>query len=143
MAYTRPQIKEFVEKELVGDKPEVFFFMIRSLDDDRVIGEIGLDEVDWVHGETFVGISIGERDLWGKGYGTDAMRIVLRYAFTELNLERVTLTVFEYNPRAMRSYEKAGFTVEGRLKKMLLRGGRRWDEFFMGILRREWELLQE
>jgi RimJ/RimL family protein N-acetyltransferase len=143
MPYTRAQIKEFVDKELVGDNPNMFFFMIRSLDDDRVIGEVGLDGVDWVHGDTFVGISIGEKDLWGRGYGTDAMQIILRYAFTELNLERVTLTVFEYNPRAIRSYQKAGFKVEGSLKKMLLRGGRRWDEIFMGVLRREWELLKE
>jgi RimJ/RimL family protein N-acetyltransferase len=143
MPYTKGQIKAFVDKELLGENPSLFFFMIRNLEDDRVIGEVGLDGVDWVHGDTFVGISIGDKDLWGKGFGTDAMQVILRYAFTELNLERVSLTVFEYNPRAVRSYQKAGFKEEGRLKQMLLRGGRRWDELYMGILRREWELLQE
>jgi RimJ/RimL family protein N-acetyltransferase len=66
------------------------------------------------------------------------MRVVLRYAFQELNLRRVSLTTYEYNPRAIRSYEKAGFIHEGRARKFLLREGRRWDLLFMGVLREEW-----
>ena len=69
---------------------------------------------------------------------TDVMNVMLRYAFTEVNLKRVTLTVFEYNPRAIRSYEKAGFHHEGRLRGLLNREGKRYDELFMGILREEW-----
>lgn len=138
MAYTKSQIKEFVEGELTGDRQDVFFFMIRSLADDRIIGETGLDGVQWNHGETFVGISIGEKALWNQGYGTDAMQVLLRYAFSELNMQRVSLTVFEYNPRAIRSYEKAGFVIEGRERGRVLRGGQRWDMLYMGILREEW-----
>ena len=67
------------------------------------------------------------------------MGVLLRYAFAELNLRRVSLSVFEYNPRAMRSYEKAGFVVEGRRRQALNRDGRRWDVIHMGILREEWE----
>ena len=66
------------------------------------------------------------------------MRVILRYAFQELNLYRVTLGVFEYNKRAMRSYKKAGFSIEGRIRGEVLRQGRRWDTFIMGILRKEW-----
>jgi RimJ/RimL family protein N-acetyltransferase len=66
------------------------------------------------------------------------MRVILRYAFTEMNLQRITLGVFEYNPRAIRSYEKAGFKVEGILRQYLHREGRYWDEIMMGILREEW-----
>jgi RimJ/RimL family protein N-acetyltransferase len=90
-----------------------------------------------------VGIGIGEREYWGKGYGKDAMRIMLRYAFMELNLHRVSLNVYEYNPRAIRSYEKAGFTVEGRQRQALNRDGRRWDMIYMGSLREEWKRLNE
>jgi len=118
-----------------------FAFTIHTLADDRLIGIIDLDVTHWVNGDAYVGIGIGERDLWGKGYGTDAMRVMLRYAFRELNLHRVTLTVFEYNPRAIRSYEKAGFVVEGRLRGWINREGRRWDMIHMGILREEWETL--
>ena len=85
-----------------------------------------------------MGIGIGERQDWNNGYGTDAMQVILRYAFMELNLRRVTLNVFEYNPRAIRSYEKAGFRHEGRIRQYLNRDGQRWDILYMGILREEW-----
>jgi len=76
---------------------------------------------------------------WGKGYGTDAMRVLLRFAFTEINLHRVSLTVFGYNPRAIRSYEKAGFVVEGRARQRLRRDGQWWEVVYMGILKDEWK----
>jgi RimJ/RimL family protein N-acetyltransferase len=117
--------------------------MIRALDGDRLIGFVGLGGIQWNNGDAFVGISLGERQDWGKGYGTDAMRVLLRYAFDELNLHRVSLDVFEYNPRAIRSYEKAGFTVEGRCRQYLHREGKRWDLIFMGILREEWEQMEK
>lgn len=142
LTYSAPALRSFMEKELDG-KENLFPFAIRALDDGRVVGEVGLDGVDWARGDTFVGIGIFERELWGKGYGTDAMRLVLRYAFQELNLRRVTLDVFGYNPRAVRSYEKSGFRHEGRLRQLLFRDGQRHDLIFMGILREEWEALQE
>ena len=131
--------KDWIEKNQENEKPDQFSFAIRTLEDDRLIGDIGLDGIQWTHGDTFVGIGLGEREYWGKGFGTDAMQVILRYAFTELNLHRVSLNVFGYNPRAMKSYEKAGFKFEGRMRGMLHRDGRRWDIVFMGILREEWE----
>jgi RimJ/RimL family protein N-acetyltransferase len=139
-AYTHSTraVKSWIEKESQQVPPPLVFF-IRTLDEDRIIGDIGLEPVKNSHGDAFVGIGIGERACWGKGYGSDAMRVILRYAFTELNLHRVTLDVFEYNPRAIRSYEKVGFKHEGRARGVLHRDGRRWDLIFMGILREEWE----
>jgi RimJ/RimL family protein N-acetyltransferase len=128
--------QKWFEKDYEDEKCQAF--AIRTLEGDRIIGEIGLDGIRWTHGDCFVGIGLGEREFWGKGYGTDAMRIILRYAFTELNLQRVTLDVFEYNPRGVRSYEKVGFVHEGRERGTLLRDGRRWDLIFMGILRADW-----
>ncbi len=128
--------KEWVEKQI---EKEIFYgFTIRPLADDRVVGELGLGGLRWNHGDAFVGIGLGDRADWNKGYGTDAMHLILRYAFLELNLHRVSLGVFEYNPRAMRSYEKAGFKPEGRMRGTLHRDGRRWDDIFMGVLRSEW-----
>ena len=139
-AYTNSvrAIKTRIEKE-IEQVPPASMFLIRTLEDDRLIGDVGLDPVRDGHGDTFVGIAIGEREYWGKGYGSDAMRVILRYAFTELNLHRVSLNVFEYNPRAVRSYEKVGFKHEGRSRSVLHRAGRRWDLIFMGILFEEWE----
>ena len=131
-----------MEKNLEEPSLESYDFSIRTLAEDKLIGEIGLEVVDWSGRDAFVGLGIGETEYWSKGYGTDVMNVLLRYAFTEINLKRVTLTVFEYNPRAIRSYEKAGFRHEGRLRRLLNREGRRWDELFMGILREEWLEMQ-
>ena len=130
----------FFEKMIKDDSPAHHFFSIRALEDNRLLGDINLDVVnDWGSRDSFVGLGIGNRTDWGKGYGTDAMKIILRFAFTEINLRRVTLTVFEYNPRAVRSYEKAGFRHEGRLRGALLRDGKRWDMLYMGILAEDWK----
>ncbi len=132
--------KEWFEKDLVEQqKNDELFFLIRTLEEDLTIGLIGLDGIQWVHGDAWVGIGLGEREYWGEGYGTDAMRILLRYAFEELNLHRLSLSVFEYNSRAIRSYEKVGFVIEGRVRQFLNRDGRRYDMIFMGILRDEWK----
>jgi RimJ/RimL family protein N-acetyltransferase len=131
-------IKEFIEKALEEDSPANHYFTIRALDDNRLLGDINLDVINWGARDSFVGIGICNREDWGKGYGTDAMNIILRFAFTEINLRRVTLSVFEYNPRAIHSYEKAGFRHEGRVRGALLRDGKRWDIFYMGILYEEW-----
>jgi RimJ/RimL family protein N-acetyltransferase len=132
-------ITEWIEKDQEKEGQRGIEFQINTLEDDRAIGFIGLFVPVWQHGDAWVGIGIGEREYWGKGYGTDAMRLVLRYGFQELNLHRVTLGVFSYNPRAIRSYEKAGFTVEGRERSILQRDGSRADIIIMGILRQEWE----
>lgn len=137
---TRVSEQEFERFLVDNPRTDVFYFNIRTLPEDRLIGDIGLDIVRWSHGEALVGISIGDRDFWGKGFGTDAMQVILRYAFQELNLRKVSLSVYSYNLRAVRSYEKAGFRHEGRERQVLLRAGQRWDVLFMGILRSEWEL---
>jgi RimJ/RimL family protein N-acetyltransferase len=132
------KLKDWFEKDLEKDATHEMFFTIRTLESDEVIGFIGLFELSLQHGDTLVAIALGERKFWGKGYGTDTMRVLLRYAFNELNLRRVGLIVFEYNPRAIRSYEKVGFVHEGRFRGAIQRDGRRWDFLFMGILREEW-----
>lgn len=135
MLATPKQVQAYFEKP---DK-DSYFFGIHALADDRLIGDIALDGIDWAAGNAWLGIGVGDRDYWGKGYGTDAMQVMLRFAFQEMNLHRVTLNVFEYNPRAIRCYEKVGFKHEGRLRGCLNRDGRRWDLVHMGILHNEWE----
>ena len=131
-------IKDSLEKDLEQDHADVFYSNIRTLEEDQLIGFVALFEIFWNHGDAWVAIGLGEADYWGKGFGSDAMQLVLRYAFHELNFHRVTLCVFEYNPRAIRSYQKVGFVEEGRIRGEFLRQGTRWDLIFMGILREEW-----
>jgi RimJ/RimL family protein N-acetyltransferase len=129
---------KWMEEEIGEVSPAIYCFSIRTLAEDKLIGELALDVVTWPGRDAFVGLGIGETEYWGKGYGTDIMNVLLRFAFTEVNLRRVTLSVFEYNPRAIRSYEKAGFRHEGRTRKVLNKEGQRWDVLYMGILRDEW-----
>ncbi len=136
--YSVRQITEWVEQDQNKVSSNSYFFGIRILENDRLVGSCGLFGELFPHADGFVGIGIGERELWSKGYGSDAMKLVLNYAFQELNLRRVSLSVAEFNSRAIRSYEKAGFSLEGRVRGRLQREGRHWDMLFMGILRDEW-----
>jgi RimJ/RimL family protein N-acetyltransferase len=137
------QATKYFEKDTEEITPDAHFFGVRTLADDALIGEMGLEVINWSGRDAFLGLSIGERENWGKGYGTEMMRLVLQFAFLEVNLRRVTLTVFEYNPRAIRTYEKTGFRHEGRMRKSLHKEDRRWDMLVMGILREEWLEMQK
>jgi RimJ/RimL family protein N-acetyltransferase len=129
-------LQDEFEKRLEDQKGLVF--RIYTIGDDKQIGFVGLFGFDWANGNSWVGIGIGEREYWGKGYGTETMTLILQFAFTELNLHRVSLGVFEFNARAIKSYQKAGFVIEGRERKFMNREGRRWDIIDMGVLRDEW-----
>jgi RimJ/RimL family protein N-acetyltransferase len=143
LLWSSKKLKEMLEKDLDADIPKILDFGIRTLAEDKLIGFVGFDDLNWTDRDAFVAIGIGEADFWSKGYGSDAMRLFLRYGFGELNLHRISLTVFAQNPRAIHSYEKCGFQHEGCMRECILRDGQRSDMFFMGILRREWEKLEQ
>lgn len=136
--YSVKKLIEWTERDQEKDPPGFYYFAIRTLEGECMIGTSGLGGDSFNHGEAFVGIGIGDRELWSKGYGTDAMNVTLRFAFQELNVRRVSLSTSGFNPRAIRSYEKAGFVHEGRERKWIHREGQRWDMVYMGILRDEW-----
>ncbi|HLF27178.1 MAG TPA: GNAT family protein [Anaerolineae bacterium] len=138
---SRPRLAARVKEDLAKTSPDENYFAIHTLGDDRLIGDVGLWIPSWIHADAWVGIAIGERDYWGRGYGTDAMRVILRYAFTELNLHRVSLSVLASNARALRSYAKAGFTLEGRARHISRWDGEWYDDVYMGILRNEWRAI--
>ncbi len=124
--------------------PDAFLFAIRPLSGlssatDALLGLLEFDGVDWPNRTTFVSVGIGEAANRGRGYGGDAMRVGLRFAFHELNLYRVCLTVFSYNDSAIALYERLGFAREGCYRQHLERDGRRYDMYLYGLLRPEWE----
>jgi RimJ/RimL family protein N-acetyltransferase len=137
------KIREWFDQQAEGGpKPERFSFSVRTLEGDRYIGFLGL-WVDLIQSEAWVGLGIGEREFWSKGYGSDMMKLCQNYVFSELGLQRLSLGLHEYNPRALRSYEKCGFRLEGRTRKDLMREGKRYDSLWMGILREEWLQMQQ
>jgi RimJ/RimL family protein N-acetyltransferase len=131
--------QEWYRSQQEKDRPGSYGFLIQTLADDRLIGMTGLFGADNQHHDAWVAIGIGEREYWGKGYGSDAMNLILGFGFLELNLHRVNLLTFSYNSRAIRSYEKVGFVHEGVARRTIKRYGKRFDFVLMGILRSEWE----
>jgi RimJ/RimL family protein N-acetyltransferase len=129
---------EKLEKQMEEDK-NLYHFMIRAREDDRLIGKAALIRIEWTNGNCFLQIGIGAAEDRRKGYGTQAMQLLLRFAFAELNLFRVTAAVPEYNEGAIALMRKLGFTEEACRRSALERDGRRWDLYVFGLLREEWQ----
>jgi len=134
--------------ELTMEKEREWFEGLRA-DPDRVvwcieaegrpIGTLGLHEIDETLGRATLGISIGEKDYWGRGYGREAIRQALAYGFGELELRRIELNADEDNARAIRCYERCGFQREGLLRAYRLRNGQAVNGLVMSVLREEFE----
>lgn len=105
----------------------------------KLIGSSAFFDIEWRNRSSEFGIMIGEKDYWNRGYGTEAVRLLLRHGFETLNLNRVFLRVFEDNPRAIRAYEKCGFVHEGRQRQAEWRENHYIDVLVMSILREEWQ----
>jgi len=126
------------ERMLGGQGKEGYHFVMCLLEDGRSIGIISLFDLDYVNGKAGMGIVIGEKSLWGKGYGTDGLNALLDFGFGELRLERIWLEVDDFNARAQRSYEKCGFKLEGTERHAMYRAGRHHDLYLMSMLRADW-----
>ena len=107
--------------------------------DGRHIGNTGLHQASSENRSADLGIMIGEKECWGRGYGTDALRTLVRFGFEEMNLNRIALDVYDFNERAIASYLKTGFVEEGRRRKDIYREGRYFDVVMMSVLRDDWE----
>jgi len=133
---TQAEIERFFQVRMLA--PDALAYTIVELPYWRQIGFTTFSSLDPDNGSVLFHITIGERDAWGRGLGTEATELMLNHAFERLVLHRVGLTVFSYNLRAIRAYEKAGFKIEGRLRDAIIRDGRYFDEVQMGILATEW-----
>lgn len=101
------------------------------------LGNIGLHRINWKDRNAEVGIVIGKKEDWDKGYGTDAVLTLLDFAFNRMNLHRIYLRVWDFNLRAIKSYEKCGFKKEGILREGHFDNGKYHDVVMMGILKEE------
>ncbi|MEW5825330.1 MAG: GNAT family protein [Candidatus Bipolaricaulota bacterium] len=133
----RPETEEEIADDIEHDRDSstTFSFGIRRKSDDALIGTVGLFDVEWANRTAWVGIGLGERSDWGHGYGREAMQILVDYAFEELNLHRLQLTVIDYNPRAIAMYEHLGFVHEGTYREFGERDSKRYDLLLYGLLR--------
>lgn len=136
LPFNKIREKEWLEGLYKDDRNIVFGIVLKG--SDRLIGNIGLHNISMINRHATLGIFIGDKTFWSKGFGTEAVKLVVNYGFEQLNLHRITLTVFDFNARATRAYEKAGFKKEGTYREHLFRNGKYCDVHFMGILRTEW-----
>lgn len=135
---SEPMEEQWFNRMLEREGKDAYHFVMCRLEDDKPLGTIGLFSVDTVNGNAGIGIAIGEKSVWGQGYGTDAMFALLDFGFGQLRLERMWLEVDEFNARARRSYEKCGFVLEGTERHAIFKKGQFHDVLLMSILREEW-----
>ena len=133
----REEIERFFASRVVGT--DSLALAVHERATDRLIGTCAFSQLDGENGSAMYHITIGEKDAWGMGYGTEATRLMLEHAFNTLRLHRVALAVFEFNERAIRSYRSCGFVIEGRAREAIWRDGRWWDEITMSVLESEWQ----
>ena len=150
--YQDPEVARLTRYQAAPMRPEEIerFFAMRAMgpdsmamgihvrDTDRLIGSCAFSQLDADNGSTLFHITIGEHDAWGRGFGSEATRLMVDHALGTLGLHRVALAVFAFIERAIRAYLRVGFVIEGRSREAIWRDGRWWDEIHMSVLEPEW-----
>lgn len=135
--YSLEATENFVDQVILGSSTAKSYIMIDK-GTETPIGIVSLINIDYKNRNAECIIDIGEKDFWGKSYGSEGMKLLLDYAFYEMNLHRVSLKVFAFNDRAIRLYTKIGFQKEGQSRQSLFRNGEWHDIIHMGILQNEY-----
>lgn len=133
--YSLDKEKEFLENVSKNGHS----FAIVDIESDKIIGTCGLMNVNHIFRKAELGIFIGEKEYWGKGYGTEATELLLDFAFNILNLNSIMLIVNSFNERAIKSYEKCGFKLIGKRREAVILGNKAYDEYLMDILSSEFK----
>lgn len=110
------------------------------LHDGTVLGDVALQDIEWKNRSCSLGLGIAKLENRGRGYGTEAVKLLVDYGFNNLGLERICANTLEQNIGAQRSLEKLGFILEGRERKAEYFAGRKWDRLNYAILREEFVL---
>lgn len=126
-------LRDFIS-QMQHDRNNVFLAMVLK-DGDRHIGNIKLGPINWIHRFADIGLLIGEKDCWGKGYGTEAIRLLTHYAFNILNLHHLTAGCYSTNQGSARAFLKAGWQQEGLRPSYFFCNGSYVDEILLGITR--------
>lgn len=114
-------------------------FAIRLIENNELIGNVGLNNVDFLHRNAELGIVIGNKSYWNQGYGQEAINLMLDFTFNLLNIKCIYLQAYEYNKPGISLYEKVGFKISGRIRKAQEINGKRYDILLMDILAEEYK----
>ncbi|MDN4078984.1 GNAT family protein [Paenibacillus polymyxa] len=135
-SFTKEQIARYIEAK--GQDSSSLLLLIALQEDDRVIGDIALQDMDSLNRSANIRIAINEQGNQGKGYGTEALVLMLGYGFGICNLHRIELNVFDFNEQAIRCYEKVGFQREGVQRDALYYNHQYHDSILMSMLQHEY-----
>lgn len=126
------------EKRYLEEKynPQASFSIV-TLDEDKLIGTVGLEKINTINRSAVLGIFIGEKDYLSKGYGTEAIRLILDFGFNYMNLHNIKLELISFNERALKCYKKCGFIETGRTRENVFVNGKYYDTISMDILSNE------
>ena len=113
-------------------------FIIELVETKEPIGMMSLHHINKKHRRAFTGAYLAYAKHWGKGYGSDAKMVLLKYAFTKLKLNRVESHAFPHNPRSVRYSLKCGYKREGLLRQSMCKKGKFYDSIILGVLKQDW-----
>ena len=134
---TKWQEEEWIKSRKVG-ADFTYDFAIEDLETGKYIGGCSINECDVKNRNCTIGIMIGDKEYWGRGYGSDALKVLIKFIFEEVNMNKIKLGVFSFNSRAIACYKKVGFKEECILKNELYRSGKYYDIIQMAIFKDEW-----
>jgi RimJ/RimL family protein N-acetyltransferase len=137
VGFSRQDLEDWIERH--RNRTDEIIWVIATKPSDDCIGHVGLYEIDYRVAKAEFAICIGDKTKWTKGLGAAIGKAVLRYAFRELNLHKVSLEVLDFNEAAIKLYEKLAFKLDGRLRADQFRDGKHVDSLVMSILAEEWE----
>jgi [ribosomal protein S5]-alanine N-acetyltransferase len=134
-AHTMQSLRDFVSRAIQDSGTQMF--TIRDTENDLHIGNIKLDRFDQAAGTCELGLLIGDQAYWGRGIGKEACKLAIAFAFDDLKMRKVLLSVYDNNPAAIKLYHGLGFVLEGSLRKHVFEGGQYHDKRFMGLFENE------
>jgi RimJ/RimL family protein N-acetyltransferase len=138
MALPSPREREAEWFDKMGKDDKNIVLAIVAKSEMKLIGSMGIHQINWVDRVATTGAMIGEKDYWGKGYGTDAKMLVLDYLFNRLNFHKVCSSVIAFNKRSLAYSLHCGYRIEGTRRQHIFRNGRYWSLIELGLLRHEW-----
>lgn len=129
--------KQWVESAIMSDDKLVLAICL--VDSGKYIGNVMLQDIDWINRTARAPFMIGDKNYWGNGYATEARMLMLKFAFEERGLQRISAVVLENNIASLRIHEKCGFKKEGLMRNSMFKNGRYYNQYILGVLKDEFE----
>lgn len=136
---TEIEEEKWLEDLVTKRKGSDVVLAIEDIKSRKLIGNCGLHRIDPKNHDAIFGITIGDKKYHGRGYGTEAAKLIIDYGFNQLNLHRIGSSVYDFNPRSLNLHKALGFKEEGKLRKKQFKNGEYHDEILLGLLKEEWK----